>query len=99
MDIVIKEPLLLFLRRLAPEPRRALRKALKDLRDEKGDIRSLDESLSGYYRLRVGRYRVILRYRDEKTIDAVFAEQRSLVYDVFEEQFLRRLKSRTGGKE
>jgi mRNA interferase RelE/StbE len=95
-SVTIKEPLHSFLRRLAPEPHRAMRKALKELSGGKGDIRSLDQPLAGYYRLRVGKYRVIFRYRDEKTIDALFAEERSLVYEVFEEQLIVQLKSLKG---
>jgi len=47
--------------------------------------------MHGYYRLRVGPYRIILRYVGEKTIDCVFAERRSLVYDVFSEALIERL--------
>ena len=93
MEVVIKEELYLFVRRLAPEPRRAMKRALIGLRQEKGDIRALDQSLTGYYRLRVGKFRVIFRYRDGKTIDALYAAERGIVYEVFEEQFAKKLRS------
>ncbi len=51
-----------FVKRLPPEPRRRLRRALRDLEKEKGDIKPLEAPLDGYCRLRVGGYRVVLSY-------------------------------------
>jgi mRNA interferase RelE/StbE len=82
-----------FLKCLAPEPRRALRQALKDLGTDRGDIRSLDGNLASYCRLRVGRHRVIFKYVSDGGIEAVFVEERSLVYDIFEAEFIQKLKS------
>lgn len=82
-----------FSRRLAPEPRRAVKKALADLREERGDILALEGDLSGYYRLRVGRHRIISCYAANGSIEAVFIEERHLVYEVFEAQFIKRLKT------
>jgi mRNA interferase RelE/StbE len=82
-----------FSRRLAPEPRRAVKKALADLREERGDIRALEGDLSGYYRLRVGRHRIIFSYAADGSIEAVLIEERHLVYEVFEAQFIKRLKT------
>jgi mRNA interferase RelE/StbE len=42
-----------YVRRLAPESRRAVRSALKELGHERGDIRALEGTLAGYYRLRI----------------------------------------------
>jgi mRNA-degrading endonuclease RelE of RelBE toxin-antitoxin system len=70
-----------------------LKQALRELQRERGDIQPLEQALTGYCRLRVGRFRVIFRYRDAKTIDALFAEERGIVYEVFEQQFLRKLKA------
>lgn len=78
--------------RLAPEPRRAVKQALVDLRKERGDIRALEGDLSGYYRLRVGRHRIIFSYAADGAIDAIFIEERGLIYDVFEAEFVKRLK-------
>ncbi|MFI5357260.1 MAG: type II toxin-antitoxin system RelE/ParE family toxin [Opitutales bacterium] len=80
-------------RRLPPESRRALKQALRDLRHERGDISALEGNLSGYYRLRVGRFRIILAYRPEGAIASIFIEERRLVYELFEAQFIKRLKS------
>lgn len=81
-----------FARRLAPEPRRAVKHALAELRHERGDIRSLEGNLSGYCRLRVGRYRLVFSYAADDAIDAIFLEERQLVYELFEAQFIKRLK-------
>jgi len=82
-----------FVRSQAPEPRRRLRRALKDLAAEKGDVRPLEGSLQDYSRLRVGSYRVILRHASAKTIDCVFAERREIVYEVFAEAMLDVLRA------
>lgn len=82
-----------FARRLAPEPRRAVKRALADLREERGDFRSLEGDLSGYYRLRVGRHRIVSSYAADGTIEAILIEERHLVYEVFEAQFIKRLKT------
>lgn len=80
-----------FVRGQAPEPRRRLRRALRNLATEKGDVKPLEGPLQDYYRLRVGSYRIILRYASSKTIECVFAERRSIVYEVFAERILARL--------
>lgn len=79
-----------FVRTLAPEPRRRLRQALRDLRQGKGDIKSLDGPLQDYCRLRGGPHRVILSYH-ARTVDCVFAERRSIVYEVFADAMIDRL--------
>jgi mRNA interferase RelE/StbE len=81
-----------YVRRLAPEPRRAIKRALVDLRHEGGDIQALEGNLSGYYRLKVGRHRLIFAYARDEAVEVVFIEERSLVYEVFEAQFIKKLK-------
>ena len=49
-----------FLRSLAPDPRKQLRAALRDLESERGDLKVLEAELEGFTRLRVGHYRVIV---------------------------------------
>jgi len=71
---------------LAPEPRRRLTIAIKALADNRGDIQRLEGKLDGYCRLRVAGHRVIFNERSEqgdRIIDCVFAEKRSVVYDLF----------------
>ena len=77
-----------FVRALAPEPRRSLRTALRHLEREKGDIKQLEGDLSGYVRLRVGTYRVLIRFyaeRGARVARWVFSEKRSVVYELFAE--------------
>lgn len=82
-----------YVRRLAPEPRRAVKHALGELRFERGDILALEGVFSGYYRLRVGKFRIIFAYAADQAIEVIFIEERSLVYEVFEAEFIKRLKS------
>ena len=82
-----------YAKRLPPEPRRAVKQALTDLREERGDIRALEGNLVGYYRLRIGRHRIIFTYVADGAIEAIFIEERQLVYEVFEAQFIKRLTS------
>jgi mRNA interferase RelE/StbE len=86
-------PVIEYARQLAPEPRRAVKHALIELREERGDICALEGNLSGYYRLRVGRHRIIFNYAADGAIEAIFIEERPLVYELFEAQFIKRLKS------
>lgn len=75
-----------FVKSLAPEPRRRLTRALKDLAKGKGDVKRLEGNLENYSRLRVAGHRVIFTERTERgdrIIDCVFAEKRALVYDLF----------------
>ncbi|HVU38923.1 MAG TPA: hypothetical protein VHC95_11360 [Opitutales bacterium] len=78
--------------RLAPVPRRMLKRALADLRNDGGDIQPLEANLTGYHRLRVGRFRVIFKYQPGNVIDIIFVEERALVYEVFEAELTRKLR-------
>ncbi len=69
-------------RSLHPEHRAEVKKALRDLARGKGDVKELAGNLAGFYRLRVGRYRIVFRYQD-KRIEAFFLEHRSVVYELF----------------
>jgi mRNA-degrading endonuclease RelE of RelBE toxin-antitoxin system len=75
-----------FLRALSPEPRARLVKALKTL--PAGDTKVLEGRLAGYWRLRQGGYRIIFAdsMKDGiRTFECLFAERRSLVYELFEQ--------------
>jgi mRNA-degrading endonuclease RelE of RelBE toxin-antitoxin system len=80
-----------FVRALAPEPRKLLRLALRRLAHEKGDLKQLEGELSGYCRLRVRGYRVIVRFFEDRgrVARCVYAERRSIVYEIYAE-ILRR---------
>jgi mRNA-degrading endonuclease RelE of RelBE toxin-antitoxin system len=86
-----------FIRSLAPEPRKELRAALRELAHERGDIKHLEGPLKDYFRLRVRDYRIIFQYsRRRRVIECVFAERRDLIYEVFEKLIHARLLSREG---
>ena len=76
-----------FIRCLAPVPRRKLRLAIRDLGENSADVKSFEDRLSGFQRLRCGSYRVVFATR---VVDGVpvhhclFAEHRSIVYEAFE---------------
>jgi mRNA-degrading endonuclease RelE of RelBE toxin-antitoxin system len=75
-----------FVKSLAPEPRRKLAAGIKGLAKDQGDFFAMEAPLSDFYRLRVGGYRVIFAYSaagDERRADCIFAERRSVVYDLF----------------
>ncbi|MBI3851068.1 MAG: hypothetical protein HY298_12445 [Verrucomicrobia bacterium] len=77
-----------FVRALAPEPRLRLRRALRGLEQEKGDLKQLEADLAGYARLRVGSYRVVVRFYaqgGQRVARCVFAEKRPVVYELFGE--------------
>ena len=75
-----------FVKSLAPEPRRKLTIAINALAEDKGDLKRLEGKLEGYVRLRVAGYRIIFKERFEKgerIIDCFFAENRSVIYELF----------------
>lgn len=77
-----------FVRSLAPEPRKRLREALHGLEQDKGDLKPLEADLADYVRLRVGSYRVIVRFLvrgGQRVARCVFAEKRAVVYELFAE--------------
>ena len=78
-----------YIRSLPPEPRRAVRSAVKSLAESRGraDIRALEGRLQGYWRLRVGTHRIIYAHgtdRNGPRLDFLFAGPRSTVYEAFE---------------
>ncbi len=84
--ILVSDQVESFIKSLAPHPRRALRQAVKSLADDCGGTKALEEPLTGFHRLRVTRYRVIYSERFEagqRVIDCIFAEERSVVYEIF----------------
>ena len=87
IKVRVQDEVLDYLRRLAPKPRHALRLAIKDLAQERGDIKPLTDDLEGFYRLRVGNHRVIFEYemlRRTPTITCVFAGSRKWIHEVFQ---------------
>ena len=93
MKINLSEQVAGFVGRLAPAPRRELRLALKSLAKGRGDVKALEGPLTGYWRLRVSSYRVILFYRSPNEVECVYAERRSIVYEIFAEALREKLRS------
>jgi mRNA-degrading endonuclease RelE of RelBE toxin-antitoxin system len=76
------------LKTLAPGPRRALRLAMKGLADDRGDVKLLEGKLSGFWRLRTGKIRVIFEVKaigGTRTVFCFYADYRSIVYAVLEQ--------------
>ena len=86
-----------FVRSLAPVPRRNLTRAVKSLARDAGDRKVLEGKLAGYHRLRVSNHRVI--YREQpvagaRVIFCIFAEHRSIVYELFQQMLPKELAKR-----
>jgi len=83
----IQQEVLDYLKLLAPQPRHAMKVAIKNLAQEKGDIKALCDELEGFHRLRVGSNRVIFEYQlidGRRIITCVFAGPRKWIYEVFQ---------------
>jgi mRNA-degrading endonuclease RelE of RelBE toxin-antitoxin system len=82
--------------------RRSVKQALRQLAAGKGDTHPLHDALEGYHRLRIGPYRIIYRHEAPRRILCDYMGARSIVYEVFEAEIIRRLAGRaeienTGG--
>ena len=87
----VQEEVLDYLKRLSPQPRHAIRLAIKNLAHENGDFKALCDELEGFYRLRVGSHRVIFEYElvaGKRTITCVFAGPREWIYEVFQSRLM-----------
>ena len=85
--VELAEQPLAYLRGLAPEPRRMIRRALRNLELGRGDIEQLEPPLEDYARLRVRGYRIIVRFevmRAARVATSVFIERRAVVCELFE---------------
>jgi mRNA interferase RelE/StbE len=72
-----------WLGQLPPDPKRRIRAALKSLQNGKGDIKPLRGELEGFYRLRVGGYRIVYRVKSGELIELAYADTRDVVYEAF----------------
>ena len=61
MRILASDQVANWLRNLPPEPKQRVRAAQKGLERWQGDIKPLRGELEGFYRLRVGGYRIVCR--------------------------------------
>src|SRR6266404_8441951 len=86
--IIVGERVKNFLESLAPDPRRKLWRAIKELGQGEGDVKQLEGRLAPYWRLRVDRMRVIYDQRaaqGERRLVCFFADHRATVYSVLEQ--------------
>jgi mRNA interferase RelE/StbE len=82
VKVLVSNQIVTRLRTIHPDHRKEIRGALRELAKGRGDMKELAGRLAGFYRLRVGRYRIVYCYRD-KHVEAIFLEQRSIVYELF----------------
>ncbi len=68
---------------LPPDPKRRMRAALRGLERWQGDIKALRGELEGFYRLRVGGYRIVYRVMEGEVIRLDYADTRDVVYEAF----------------
>jgi len=92
MRVLLAAQVVEFVRRLPPDPKTRLRRALRDLARGRGDIKALEPPLDGYCQLRVGGYRIVFAYGRRARIECIFAEQRSVVYELLLERLRDRLR-------
>lgn len=74
-----------FLHTLAPDPRRAVWRAIKALPKNEGDTKQLEGKLAPYWRLRVGRVRVLYSIKvteGERRLTCFYAGHRGTIYEV-----------------
>ena len=95
MKVELEQQVIDFVRSLPTEPRQLVRRALKNLQKEEGNISLLEGELDAFYRLRVSRYRIIFRYDirgRQRTIRCVYAAARSIIYEVFSREIRNLLR-------
>jgi mRNA interferase RelE/StbE len=88
-----------FVGALAPAPRRRVWAAIKALGQDKGDVVQLEGDLAPYWRLRVGKIRIIFeeQYQDgERLLKCFFADYRATVYSALAELIANNLLGELG---
>jgi mRNA-degrading endonuclease RelE of RelBE toxin-antitoxin system len=86
MRISASEPVQLWLQGLPPGTRQRVRRELKALslgRAERLDLKALRGELEGFYRLRIGDYRLVYHLEPGPMVRLDYADVRDVVYDVF----------------
>jgi mRNA-degrading endonuclease RelE of RelBE toxin-antitoxin system len=81
--VVIRQQVHDFIAALSPVPRRKLWAAIKGLPAGRGDMIQLEGSLAPFFRLRVGKIRVVFEEKSvagERVLVGFFADYRATVY-------------------
>ena len=97
MRISASEPVQLWLQGLPPATKQRVRRALKALaRGGAGglDLKPLRGELEGFYRLRIGDYRMVYHLEPGPMVRLDYADVRDVVYDTFRQ--LRALREARG---
>jgi mRNA interferase RelE/StbE len=80
----VADQILDYVRRLHPAQRQAVKAALRALETgAAADAMALQDDLEGFYRLRVGKFRVVYRYLRSGEISCEFIDVRATVYERF----------------
>lgn len=77
-----------FISALAPEPRRKLWAGIKGLADGEGTVIQLEGKLAPFFRLRVGKIRVVFEEKSvsgERRLICFFADYRATIYKSLEQ--------------
>ncbi len=83
MRILASDQVTRWLRNLPPESKRRVRAALRGLERWQGDIKPLRGELEGFYRLRVGGYRIVCQMVTRSLVQLEYADTRDVVYEAF----------------
>ena len=83
MKILASDQVAGWLRGLAPESKRRVRIALRGLERWQGDVKPLRGELEGFYRLRVGGYRIVYRMISRSLVRLEYADTRDAAYEAF----------------
>ena len=82
-QVVVRQQVHDFIAALAPEPRRKLWGGIKRLPNGKGDVIQLEGNLAPFFRLRVGKIRVVFEEKSVaggRMLVCFFADYRAAVY-------------------
>jgi mRNA interferase RelE/StbE len=80
----VADQILDYVRRLHPAQRQSVKAALRTLETgAPADIIALEDDLEGFYRLRVGKFRIVYRYLQDGEISCEFIDVRATVYERF----------------
>ncbi|HZF02065.1 MAG TPA: hypothetical protein VE344_09235 [Methylomirabilota bacterium] len=86
IEVIVEEQPLAFIRRQSPDARKRLRAAIHAIEHGDSFPDPLDDELEGFYKLRVENCRLILQHESgdkAPLFKVVFAERRSVVYEMF----------------
>lgn len=90
MKVQVSEEVRSFLRTLAPEARRSILAELDKVEAGKARLVALESPLDGFCKVKAGRFRIVCAVR-LNNLFALFAERRSVVYELATPELLSRI--------